>query len=148
MRVALEEAALATTHADVPVGAVLVGADGRELARAHNQRELLADPTAHAEVLVLRAATAQRGHWRLDDATLFVSLEPCLMCAGALINARVGRLVYGATDAKAGAVDSLYRVTQDLRLNHRLEHRGGVLAEPAAALLRQFFTALRAQGQK
>ncbi|HTM43683.1 MAG TPA: tRNA adenosine(34) deaminase TadA [Polyangiaceae bacterium] len=148
MRVALEEAALAPAHGDIPVGAVLVSHSGEELARAHNERELSADPTAHAEVLALRAASAKQGHWRFNDATLYVTLEPCLMCAGALVNARIGRLVYGARDPKAGAIESLFELANDTRLNHRYAVTQGLLAEPCAALLQDFFRTLRAQGQK
>ncbi|HEX2879136.1 MAG TPA: tRNA adenosine(34) deaminase TadA [Polyangiaceae bacterium] len=148
MQIALNEAALAPSHADIPVGAVLVSADGRELARGHNQRESAADPTAHAEIVVLRAATAAQGHWRLTDTTLYVTLEPCPMCAGALINARVARLVYGCTDPKAGAIDTLYQLGNDSRLNHRLQVQGGMQAEASRAQLQQFFQALRREGQK
>ena len=143
MRLALEEAARATEHGDVPIGAVLVDADGQVLARAHNERELAADPTAHAEVLVLRRAAEQLGAWRLEGCTLVVTLEPCTMCAGAVVLSRVDRLVYGATDPKAGAVGSLWDVVRDRRLNHRPEVVGGVLAEESGALLREFFTAHR-----
>src|SRR4051794_26149353 len=108
MVLALAEAARAPEHGDVPVGAVVVDARGEELAPAHTRREIDADPSAHAELLAVRLAAAQRGHWRLDDCTLFVTLEPCVMCAGALINARLGRLVFGARDPKAGAIVSLY----------------------------------------
>ncbi|HVZ35447.1 MAG TPA: nucleoside deaminase, partial [Polyangiaceae bacterium] len=119
MALALEEAARAPEHGDVPVGALVVDAAGRELSRAHNRREIDADPTAHAELLALRLAASRRGHWRLDDCTLFVTLEPCAMCAGAMVNARLGRLVFGARDPKAGAVVSLYQLAEDTRLNHR-----------------------------
>jgi tRNA(adenine34) deaminase len=122
--------------------------DGVELARDHNRREQLGDPTAHAEILALRAAASKVGHWRLDSATVFVTLEPCPMCAGALLNARVARLVYGASDPKAGAVSSLLSLGSDSRFNHRFEVLGGVLAEPSVSALQQFFAALRAQGQK
>ena len=148
MREALGEAERATEHGDVPVGCVLVDADGTELARAHNRREVDADPSAHAEVLALRAGCARRGHWRLDGTTLYVTLEPCPMCAGALVNARVSRLVFGASDPKAGAVQSLFAIATDPRLNHRLEVRGGVLPAEAAALLQAFFARLRAAGEK
>jgi len=148
MEWALAEARLAPAHGDVPVGAVIVDAQGQTLARAHNRREIDSDPTAHAELLVLRAACSQRGHWRLHDCTLIVTLEPCSMCAGALVNARLGRLVYGAPDPKAGAIRSLYRLTEDPRLNHRLPARGGVRREECVALLQDFFRALRAQGQR
>lgn len=146
MQVALLEADLAPLHADVPVGCVIVDAQGVELARDHNRREQCADPTAHAETLALRAAAARLGHWRLEGATVFVTLEPCPMCAGALVNARVARLVYGASDLKAGAVHSLFEIGRDLRLNHRFQVTPGVLAEAGAARLRAFFAKLRAPG--
>jgi tRNA(adenine34) deaminase len=148
MRRALDEAALATAHGDVPIGCIVVGPDGSELARAHNRREVDADPTAHAEILALRAAARAGGHWRLEGACVLVTLEPCPMCAGALVNARVARLVYAATDPKAGAVDTLFSIGRDARLNHRFEVVGGVLADESAALLRSFFAELRAAGQK
>jgi tRNA(adenine34) deaminase len=148
MQAALLEAALAPLHGDVPVGAVIVDAAQNELARAHNRRELNADPTAHAELLALRAAAAQRGHWRLDDCTLYVTLEPCAMCAGGLVNARLGRLVFGAADPKAGAIVSLYQLGADPRLNHRFEARSGVAEADSVALLQAFFRALRARGEK
>jgi tRNA(adenine34) deaminase len=148
MKVALLEASNATLHGDVPVGAVVVDAAGAELARAHNRREVDADPTAHAELLALRAAAIGRGHWRLDDCTLFVTLEPCAMCAGAMINARLRRLVFGAADAKAGAVLSLYRLAEDARLNHRFAVTTGCSAEASVELLQGFFRALRARGEK
>jgi tRNA(adenine34) deaminase len=148
MAIALDEARLAVDHGDVPVGAVVVDALGRELARGHNRRELDADPTAHAEILALRAAAVARGHWRLDDCTLFVTLEPCAMCAGAMVNARLGRLVFGATDPKAGAVVSLFRLAEDSRLNHRFAVTAGCAPEPSVALLQGFFRALRARGEK
>jgi len=148
MTAALDEARLAVDHGDVPVGAVVVDALGRELGRGHNRREVDADPTAHAEILALRAAAVSRGHWRLDDCTLFVTLEPCAMCAGAMVNARLGRLVFGATDPKAGAVVSLYRLAEDTRLNHRFAVTAGCAPEPSVALLQGFFRALRARGEK
>jgi tRNA(adenine34) deaminase len=148
MQQALLEADQAILHGDVPVGCVVVDADGTELSRAHNRRELDGDPTAHAEVLALRGACARRGHWRLDGTTVFVTLEPCAMCAGALVNARVTRLVFGATDPKAGAVTSLYQIPTDARLNHRLAVRGQVMADAAAARLQTFFARLRAAGEK
>jgi len=144
MRLALDEAAAATRHTDVPIGAVVVR-DGEVIAARHNERELTGDPTAHAEVLAIRDAAAVVGHWRLLDCTLYVTLEPCVMCAGAVVNARIGRLVYGATDPKAGAVASLYEVCGDPRLNHRPPVVGGVHAEEAGALLREFFAARRAE---
>ena len=142
MALALEEARAAPSHGDVPVGAVVV-ADGRVLARRHNERELRADPTAHAELLAIRDAAAHLGRWRLDEATVVVTLEPCPMCAGALLAARVGRLVFGAADPKAGACGSLYNLCVDPRLNHELEVRSGVDAEAAGALLTAFFAERR-----
>ena len=137
MRSALAQAALAGD--DVPVGAVLIGPDGEELAADRNRREADADPTAHAELRVLQAAARARGSWRLDGCTLVVTLEPCTMCAGALVLARVDRVVYGAPDPKAGAVGSLWDVVRDRRLNHRPEVVAGVLEEECAAVLRAFF---------
>jgi len=148
LEVALEEADAAAAHGDVPVGCVIADANGEELGRGHNRREIDGDPTAHAELVAMRAAAHSRGHWRLDGCTLYVTLEPCVMCAGALVNARVARLVYSAADPKAGGVDSLYGVTTDARLNHRLEHRGGLLADRSIERLRAFFGALRARGEK
>ena len=142
MAVALEEAALAPSHDDVPVGAVVV-VGGEIIARRHNERELTGDPTAHAEVLVLRDAAATSGSWRLDGATLVVTLEPCPMCAGAAVLARIGRLVYGAPDAKAGACGSLYNLCSDPRLNHEIEVVAGVRAEEGGDLLSTFFAARR-----
>ena len=139
MRLALDEARLALPSADVPVGAVVVGEDGQVLGRGHNVREAEGDPTGHAEVRALRAAAEATGQWRLTGATLVVTLEPCTMCAGALVLARVDRLVYGADDPKAGAVASLWDVVRDRRLNHRPEVVGGVLAEESGELLRTFF---------
>ena len=139
MGLALAEAARAVEHDDVPVGAVLVGPDGRLLAAAHNERELRQDPTAHAEVLALRAAADALGSWHLDGCTLYVTLEPCVMCAGALLNARLGRLVFGAADPKGGATSTLYNVCADPRLNHNLPVTHGVLGTEAAALLAGFF---------
>ena len=142
MEVALDEAAAAVDHGDVPVGAVvLVG--GEVVARRHNERERNGDPTAHAELLALRDAAAARRSWRLDDATLVVTLEPCPMCAGALVAARVGRLVFGAADPKAGACGSLYNLCVDPRLNHELPVTAGVLADRAAGLLAGFFASRR-----
>lgn len=139
VRLALHAAEPAATTGDVPVGAVVAGPDGRVLAAACNEREASGDPTAHAELLALRRAAQVLGTWRLDGCTLAVTLEPCTMCAGALVLARVARLVYGAIDAKAGAVGSLWDVVRDRRLNHRPEVVGGVLAEECGALLRDFF---------
>jgi tRNA(adenine34) deaminase len=143
MRMALTEARSALDHHDVPIGCVVVDADGNELARAHNARERDVDPTAHAELIALRDAAAKRGSWRLDGATLYVTLEPCAMCAGAMVLARIERLVYAATDPKAGATGSLYNIVQDERLNHRLDVTGGVLADESSELLKAFFKAKR-----
>ena len=129
MRLALVEAARSAPSADVPIGAVVLDADGAVIGRGHNAREASGDPTAHAEVLALRAAAVSAGGWRLSGATLVVTLEPCTMCAGALVLARVERLVYGAVDEKAGAVGSLWDVVRDRRLNHRPEVVSGVLAD-------------------
>ncbi|GAA1825535.1 tRNA adenosine(34) deaminase TadA [Microlunatus capsulatus] len=139
MRLALAEAQRAQEHGDVPVGAVVLGPDGGLLAAAGNERELTGDPTAHAEVLALRRASAVLGEWRLAGCTLVVTLEPCTMCAGALVLARVPTLVFGAYDPKAGAVASLFDVVRDPRLNHRVEVRGGILADACGELLRDFF---------
>jgi tRNA(adenine34) deaminase len=144
MRVALGEARAALGHGDVPVGAVVVAADGIELGRGRNRREQTGDPTAHAELEALRAAAHALGHWRLDGSTLVVTLEPCTMCAGALVQARVGRLVFGADDPKAGAVTSLFDLVRDPRLPHRVEVHRGVLATDSAELLRAFFRDRRA----
>ncbi|HVE98034.1 MAG TPA: nucleoside deaminase [Mycobacteriales bacterium] len=144
MRQALQEARAALGHGDVPVGAVVVDAAGDLLAAARNERELAQDPTAHAELLALRRAAAAAGSWRLDGCSLVVTLEPCAMCAGAAVLARVARVVYGATDPKAGAVGSLWDLVRDRRLNHRPEVVGGVLADEAGELLREFFRGHRA----
>lgn len=142
MSLALTEARSALDHDDVPIGAVIVkGAD--VLARARNERELRGDPTAHAEVLALRAASEQVGSWRLDGTTMYVTLEPCPMCAGALVLARVDRLVYGPQDPRAGAAYSLYNIVQDPRLNHQVKLTTGVLAEECATLLTTFFEGKR-----
>jgi tRNA(adenine34) deaminase len=143
MREALAEARAALATSDVPVGAVVLDPDGAVLGRGHNRREADGDPTGHAEVVALRAAARHRGGWRLDGCTLVVTLEPCTMCAGALVLARVDRLVFGAFDDKAGAVGSLWDVVRDRRLNHRPEVLVGVLAEESAALLRAFFASQR-----
>jgi len=142
MRQALSEAERAQAHGDVPVGAVVVHGD-ELIAAAGNERELRNDPTAHAELLVLRTAAERLGRWRLDDCTLFVTLEPCSMCAGAIINARVGTVVYGAADVKAGAFGSLYNLAADPRLNHEPLVRHGVLAAESSRLLQQFFASKR-----
>ncbi len=139
---ALAEARLAEAHGDVPVGAVVVR-NGEVIARRHNERELTGDPTAHAEILALRDAAAVVGSWRLNDCTLVVTLEPCAMCGGAAVNARLGRLVYGAADLAAGACLSLYNVCDDPRLNHRVELVAGVEAEVCGRLLSDFFAVRR-----
>lgn len=137
---ALDAARAAGAAGDVPIGAVLLGPDGSGLAVAGNEREQSGDPTAHAEMLVLRrGALALRDGWRLEDCTLIVTLEPCAMCAGALVNARVGRLVFGAFDPKAGAVASVFDLVRDPRLNHRVEVVAGIEADACAAVLRDFF---------
>ena len=136
---ALDEARAATATGDVPVGALVVDAAGAVLGRGRNAREAAADPTAHAEVLALREAAAARGSWRLADCTLVVTLEPCAMCAGALVLARVRRLVMGAWDPKAGAVGSMRDIVRDTRLNHRVEVLAGVREDECASLLRSFF---------
>jgi tRNA(adenine34) deaminase len=138
MRAALAEARAAVDHDDVPVGAVVLR-HGEIIAARHNERELSGDPTAHAEVLALRDAAAAVGHWRLDDCTLVVTLEPCTMCAGAMVNGRLGRLVYGAPDPKAGAAGSCYDLVDSPVLNHRIPRTTGVLADECGDLLRQFF---------
>ncbi|MFD8279358.1 tRNA adenosine(34) deaminase TadA [Streptomyces solisilvae] len=139
MRLALEEAVRAPETGDVPVGAVVLGPDGAVLGRGRNEREAHGDPTAHAEVLALRAAARRLSGWRLTGCTLVVTLEPCTMCAGAIVLSRLDRLVYGAVDEKAGAVGSLWDVVRDRRLNHRPEVIAGVLAEACAAPLTDFF---------
>ncbi|CAK7287138.1 tRNA adenosine(34) deaminase [Streptomyces misionensis JCM 4497] len=139
MRLALDEAALAVRGGDVPVGAVVLAPDGTVLATGHNEREATGDPTAHAEVLAVRRAAARLGQWRLTGCTLVVTLEPCTMCAGALVQSRVDRVVYGARDDKAGAAGSLWDVLRDRRLNHRPEVIEGVLAGECAAVLTEFF---------
>jgi len=144
MRLALDEARAALAHGDVPVGAVVLNAEGAVVARAHNERELAQDPSAHAELIAVRRAASALGTWRLLGCTLVVTLEPCTMCAGALVLARVKRVVYGATDPKAGAAGSLWDVLRDPRLNHRPDVTSGVLAEESAELLREFFRAQRA----
>ena len=144
MSAALALAREAAEHGEVPVGAVVVDEAGQVVGRGYNRRALDADPSAHAEIVALREAAAARGRWRLDGCTLYVTLEPCVMCAGALVNARVSRLVYGCDDAKAGAVRSLFALVEDPRLNHRLEVRRGVLAEACSEILTRFFAELRA----
>ncbi|MFE5852593.1 tRNA adenosine(34) deaminase TadA [Streptomyces sp. NPDC056500] len=139
MRLALAEAERAALSGDVPVGAVVLGPSGALLAVGHNERELTGDPTAHAEVLAIRRAAEQLGGWRLTDCTLVVTLEPCTMCAGAIVQSRVDRVVYGAVDEKAGAAGSLWDVLRDRRLNHRPEVISGVLAPECAEQLTSFF---------
>ncbi len=140
MRLALDEAGLAVRGGDVPVGAVVLSADGTTVvATGHNEREATGDPTAHAEVLAIRRAAAKAGEWRLSGCTLVVTLEPCTMCAGAIVQSRVDRVVYGARDEKAGAAGSLWDVVRDRRLNHRPEVIEGVLAGECARLLTDFF---------
>jgi len=143
MGAALQQARSAARSGDVPVGAVVLDDQGALLGSGRNAREVCGDPTAHAEVLALRAAAAERGQWRLDGCTLVVTLEPCTMCAGAIVLARLDRLVFGAYDAKAGAVGSLWDVVRDRRLNHRPEVVGGVLAEECTTLLDDFFARQR-----
>ena len=143
MRLALAEAGAAAAHGDVPIGAIILDADGAFVASGHNRREVDRDPTAHAEVEARRSASRLRGQWRLDDATMVVTMEPCPMCAGALVNARIARLVYGCHDEKAGAVASLFVIGRDPRLNHRFPITAGVLAAECASLLKQFFLARR-----
>ena len=146
MAVALHEALLAEAHLDVPVGAV-VTRSGVVIASRHNERELTGDPTAHAEILAIRDAAAVVGNWHLDECTLYVTLEPCTMCAGALVNARMARVVYGATDPKAGAGGSLYNLLAEPRLNHRCVVETGVMAEQCGAVLKAFFAARRGAGR-
>ena len=145
MRLALAEAERALDHEDVPVGAVVVAHNGSVLASGHNERELRGDPTAHAEILALQRAALAIGHWRLLDCTLYVTLEPCAMCAGAIVLARIPRVVYAATDPKAGAAGSVLDILADPRLNHRPEVVAGVLADDGAALLKAFFAARRSR---
>ena len=142
MELALDEARAAPGHGDVPVGAA-VALDGEVLARRHNEREYTGDPTAHAEILALRDAAARAGSWRLTGAVVAVTLEPCPMCAGALVQARVAKVVYGATDPKAGALGSLYNLGADPRLNHEFEVVSGLMADECGALLSDFFAARR-----
>ncbi len=138
MNLALDEAASAFERGEVPVGAVLVK-DGEVIKRGHNRREESRDPSAHAEVMVLRAGAEDSDSWRLLGTTLYVTKEPCIMCAGAILNSRVQRLVYGCRDTKAGGVDSLYTLLNDRRLNHQVEVTSGVLEEECASLLKRFF---------
>ncbi|MDB5219191.1 MAG: tRNA-specific adenosine-34 deaminase [Myxococcaceae bacterium] len=148
MRIALDEADVAASKGEVPVGCAIVSATGELLASGHNLRETDEDPTAHAEIVAMRMAARKLGTWRLESTTLYVTLEPCVMCAGAMVNARVGRLVYGCPDPKAGAATTLFTIGTDTRLNHRFPVVPGVLADDCAERLRRFFSALRAQGKK
>jgi tRNA(adenine34) deaminase len=143
MRTALAEAEFALASGDVPVGAVLLDSDGSVLAHAHNEREATHDPTAHAEVLAIRRAAEVRGAWHLEDTTLVVTLEPCVLCAGAILAARIPRVVFGAWDEKAGAAGSVHDLLRDRRLPHRVEVTPGVLADEGAALLSRFFAERR-----
>ena len=147
MRAALAQAREALDDGDVPIGAVVVH-NGRVIGRGHNQRERLNDPTAHAEMIALTAASSYLESWRLEGCTLYVTLEPCAMCAGAIVLARIARLVFGATDPKAGACVSLYNITTDERLNHRVELDQAILADECAVLLTEFFSVQRAKGKK
>lgn len=147
MRLALQLAEQAYESDEVPVGAVIVR-EGRVIGKGYNQRELLSDPTAHAEILAITAAVQAVGDWRLNGCALYVTLEPCVMCTGAIVQARISRVVYGASDPKAGAVESLYRILADERLNHRPEVRAGVLADRAGDLLVDFFAKQRRLGKK
>jgi len=142
MRVALEEARCAAVDGDVPIGAVVI-CNGSVIAKAHNERQRLQDPTAHAEILALRAAAEELSHWRLQDCTVVVTLEPCAMCAGALVLARVARVVFGAADPKAGACGSLYNLLSDPRLNHEVAITRGVFEDECAHLLSDFFGSRR-----
>ncbi|MBN2340130.1 MAG: nucleoside deaminase [Deltaproteobacteria bacterium] len=148
MKIALDLAGAAAAEGEVPVGAIVVNKDGKIIGTGANRRETDQDPIAHAEILAIAQAANQIGFWRLEETTLYVTLEPCPMCAGAILNARIPRVVYGATDPKAGAVESLYHLLTDDRLNHRCEVIGGIQAEEAANLLSTFFQELRKQGKK
>jgi tRNA(adenine34) deaminase len=149
MREAIAQAEEAQRLAEVPIGCVIVhDPTQRVIGRGFNRRETDHDPTAHAEILAMREASQVLGHWRLVDCTLYVTLEPCPMCAGAIVNARVGRLVYGCDDPKAGAVRTLYQICEDARLNHRVEVISDILSDECAGLLQCFFRARRAEGKK
>lgn len=147
MKLALQEAEAAFGEDEVPVGAIIVH-EARVIARAHNQREGLHDPTAHAEMVAITQAAESLGSWRLEGCTLYVTLEPCPMCAGAIIQARIATVVYGATDPKAGAVRTLYRLLEDTRLNHTCQVVSDILAEPCGEILTQFFRQQRKLGKK
>ncbi|MDP9152565.1 MAG: tRNA adenosine(34) deaminase TadA [Myxococcota bacterium] len=144
MRVALNEADEAAASGEVPVGCVILDSAGREIGRGRNAREALADPTAHAEMIAIREAAARSLGWRLVGATAYVTLEPCAMCAGALVHARVARLVYGCSDPKGGAVTTMFGIGRDPRLNHRFDVVAGILVDECAERLRRFFAGLRA----
>jgi tRNA(adenine34) deaminase len=148
LEMALEEATLAAAEDEVPVGAVIVSFKQGVIGRAHNQREQLKDPTAHAEMIAITQAAQALRSWRLEDCALYVTLEPCPMCAGAIVQARLPLVVYGCTDPKAGACDTLYQITSDPRLSHRAQVLSGVLAERCAAVLADFFAAKRRLGKK
>jgi tRNA(adenine34) deaminase len=148
MEMALDEARAAYAEEEVPIGAVVVHRGRGVIARAHNQREQLTDPTAHAEMVALTQAARELGSWRLEDCLLYVTLEPCPMCAGAVVQARVPFVFYGCADPKAGACHTLYQITNDARLNHRCAVLGGVLAEQCAGILREFFLDRRGEGKK
>ncbi|WP_020472741.1 nucleoside deaminase [Zavarzinella formosa] len=148
MRMALEEAQTAADEDEVPVGVVIVSPERGVIASAHNQREQLQDPTAHAEMIALTQAAKSLGSWRLERCLIYVTLEPCPMCAGGIVQARLPYVIYGATDRKAGACHTLYQITNDSRLNHRCQVIGGVLPEECAGILSRFFAAKRAMGKK
>ena len=148
MQLALQEAEAAAEEDEVPVGAIIVHGERRMIASDHNRREQLRDPTAHAEMLAITQAAEALGSWRLDDCTLYVTLEPCPMCAGAILQARIPRVVYGASDPKAGAVQSLFNLLDDDRLNHRCSVVSGILSESCGSILSRFFQRQRALGKK
>ena len=148
MEIALEEAESAAAEDEVPIGAVIVSLEKGLIARAHNQREQLHDPTAHAEMIAITQAAAALGDWRLENCALYVTLEPCPMCAGAIVLARIPYLIYGTVDPKAGACETLYQITTDPRLNHRTQIISGVLADRCGAVLSDFFAAKRRLGKK
>ncbi|MDD5458191.1 MAG: tRNA adenosine(34) deaminase TadA [Phycisphaerae bacterium] len=147
MQAAINAAHIAEENGDVPVGCIIVH-EGRIIGKGYNQREQLQDPTAHAEIIALTAAASEMGNWRLEECTVYVTHEPCTMCAGALVLARAQRLVYGCSEPKTGACGSLYNIVQDGRLNHRLEVTSGVLAEQCGELLRDFFSRRRTENKK
>jgi len=149
MQLALEQARLALAHDEVPIGAVVYHAPSdRIIGQAHNRRIMDRDPTAHAEILAIRQAAQTLGDWRLEKTILAVTLEPCPMCAGAIVNARIPKLIYGSSDPKAGAVQTLYQLCSDARLNHRVEIVAGIKAEECGAMLTRFFAGKRAMGKK